>query len=66
MTGAPIFLSTDILDRLEARGGTRMRGLALFLLYYLVVTPVGLLCRVVHDPLNRAYQPQAASYLIYL
>lgn len=43
-----------------------MRRLTLFLIYYLVVTPVGLLCRVVHDPLNLVYRSQAASYLIYL
>ena len=43
-----------------------MRGIILFLLYYLVVTPIGLLCRIIHDPLHRAYQPQAPSYLIYL
>ena len=39
-----------------------MRGLGLFLLYYLVVTPVGLVCRVVHDPLHRSFRSDAASY----
>jgi hypothetical protein len=43
-----------------------MRGITSFMLYYLVVTPVGLLCRLVHDPLHRKWLPQAASYLTYL
>ena len=41
-----------------------MRRAALFLVYYLVLTPVGLLCRAVHDPLHRDVRPRAGSYLI--
>ncbi|MEU7059064.1 hypothetical protein [Streptomyces sp. NPDC046197] len=37
---------------------------ALFLFYYLVLTPVGLLCRAVRDPLHRDVRPQTGSYLI--
>ncbi|WP_196942763.1 hypothetical protein [Streptomyces sclerotialus] len=41
-----------------------MRAVLLFLLYYLVVTPAGLLVRVFHDPLHRARQPHRNTYWI--
>ncbi|WP_406464760.1 hypothetical protein OH768_52835 [Streptomyces sp. NBC_01622] len=41
-----------------------MRRAALFFFYYLVLTPVGLLCRAVRDPLHRGIRPRASSYLI--
>ncbi|GGO05652.1 hypothetical protein GCM10010116_11090 [Microbispora rosea subsp. aerata] len=41
-----------------------MRALLLFLLYYLVVTPAGLVARLVRDPLARRKDPDAATYWI--
>jgi hypothetical protein len=41
-----------------------MRNILLFLLYVLVVTPVGLVWRVVRDPLKRRVDRRAASYWI--
>ncbi|MEV7808305.1 hypothetical protein AB0O28_35685 [Microbispora sp. NPDC088329] len=41
-----------------------MRALLLFLFYYLVVTPAGLLARLVRDPLSRRRNPDAATYWI--
>jgi hypothetical protein len=41
-----------------------MRKLWLFALYFLVVTPVGLVCRIVRDPLRRRWERRAPSYLI--
>lgn len=43
-----------------------MRTALLALVYYLVVTPVGLVCRIVHDPLRRRLDPAASTYMIYL
>ncbi|MCC3767826.1 hypothetical protein [Streptomyces sp. UNOC14_S4] len=34
----------------------------LFLLYYLVVTPVGIVMRMTRDPLARHKDPRARSY----
>ncbi|GAA3434873.1 hypothetical protein [Kutzneria kofuensis] len=42
-----------------------MLRVGLFLLYYAVVTPVGLVCRLVRDPLHRAWNDRATSYLIH-
>ncbi|WP_199837065.1 MULTISPECIES: hypothetical protein [unclassified Streptomyces] len=39
-----------------------MRTVLLAIVYYLVVTPLGLLARVVRDPLARGIDPKAASY----
>ncbi|MFJ7128035.1 hypothetical protein [Streptomyces sp. NPDC098101] len=39
-----------------------MRTVLLAIVYYLVVTPIGLLARAVRDPLTRAVDPEAASY----
>jgi hypothetical protein len=39
-----------------------MRKIAIFLLYYLVVTPVGTVWRFVRDPLCRAREPHRDSY----
>lgn len=41
-----------------------MRRAALFFFYYLVLTPVGLLCRAVRDPLHREIRSRASSYLV--
>lgn len=41
-----------------------MRRLLLLLAYLLVVTPYGLLRRVLRDPLARRLEPDAGSYLI--
>jgi hypothetical protein len=41
-----------------------MRTVLLFLLYYLIVTPIGRVCRLVRDPLHREWNPDAASYWI--
>ncbi|GLU49804.1 hypothetical protein [Nocardiopsis ansamitocini] len=41
-----------------------MRTFLLFLSYYLVVTPVGLLSRLVRDPLSRRANPNATTYWI--
>jgi hypothetical protein len=40
-----------------------MRHILLAPLYFLVVTPIGWILRVVHDPLHRAWDPKAESYL---
>ncbi|MGW1835368.1 hypothetical protein [Streptomyces sp. BBFR2] len=39
-----------------------MRKLLLLLVYALLVTPAGLVLRIVHDPLARRRRPGAASY----
>jgi len=41
-----------------------MRRGILFLFYFLVLTPVGLLYRMLQDPLRREFRPDAQSYLI--
>lgn len=38
----------------------------LALAYYLLVTPVGLVSRIIHDPLRRGWDPRASTYMIYL
>lgn len=39
-----------------------MRKLLLLLSYWLLVTPVALAVRIVHDPLNRRVDRSAATY----
>ncbi|MER5768951.1 hypothetical protein [Streptomyces sp. NPDC001985] len=39
-----------------------MRTLLLLILYYLVVTPAGLLSRLVRDPLTRRWNRSAETY----
>jgi hypothetical protein len=41
-----------------------MRTLLLLLAYYLVVTPVGLVGRLVRDPMSRRWDKGAQSYWI--
>ncbi|MDQ1741140.1 MAG: hypothetical protein QOE53_2792 [Pseudonocardiales bacterium] len=41
-----------------------MRTLLLFLLYYLIVTPIGALSRLVRDPLKREWNQRADTYWI--
>lgn len=41
-----------------------MRTVLLLLLYYLIVTPIGAVCRLVRDPLHREWNSGAASYWI--
>ncbi|WP_169807284.1 hypothetical protein [Herbidospora cretacea] len=41
-----------------------MRTFLLFLLYHLVVTPAGLLTRLVRDPLSRRADADATTYWI--
>jgi hypothetical protein len=41
-----------------------MRNLLLFIVYYLFVTPIGLLSRVVGDPLTRRWNRNADTYWI--
>lgn len=43
-----------------------MRTALLALAYYLVVTPVGLVSRILHDPLRRGLDRRASTYMIYL
>lgn len=43
-----------------------MRRLLLFVTYYLLVTPIGLLTRVVRDPLSRRRNPRSPSYWVYV
>ena len=38
----------------------------LALVYYLVITPVGLVSRLVHDPLHRSLNRRASTYMDYL
>ncbi|MEQ4304963.1 hypothetical protein ABNF97_26875 [Plantactinospora sp. B6F1] len=38
----------------------------LALAYYFIVTPVGLLSRIVHDPLRRGWNRRASTYMHYL
>lgn len=40
----------------------RIRTFALFAVYVLVVTPIGLLLRVIHDPLHRWRDRTAVTY----
>lgn len=39
-----------------------IRTLALFAVYVLVVTPIGLLLRVIHDPLHLRWDRAAVTY----
>jgi hypothetical protein len=41
-----------------------MRRMGLFLLYFLVVTPIGLVSRVTYDPLHRRWRRRATSYWV--
>lgn len=41
-----------------------MRNVLLFLLYFLVVTPAGLLARIGRDPLSREWDRSASTYWI--
>ena len=41
-----------------------MRNVLLFLLYFLVVTPAGLIARIGRDPLSRKWDPAASTYWI--
>jgi hypothetical protein len=41
-----------------------MRTLLLLLLYYLIVTPLGALSRIVRDPLKRDWNDRADTYWI--
>ncbi|WP_155070816.1 hypothetical protein [Streptomyces taklimakanensis] len=41
-----------------------MRTVLLAIVYYLVVTPVGLLARVVRDPLARGWDRGARTYWV--
>ncbi|MCW2502789.1 MAG: hypothetical protein JWO79_1073 [Actinomycetia bacterium] len=43
-----------------------MTAVPLALVYYLLVTPIGLVSRLVRDPLRRRKDPRAASYWIRL
>jgi len=43
-----------------------MRAALLALVYYLLVTPVGLVSRIVHDPLRRGWDRRASTYMVYL
>ncbi len=40
-----------------------MRRIALYPLYFLVITPLGWLITLIHDPLHRQWDPKADSYL---
>ncbi|MDT9684662.1 hypothetical protein RND61_21765 [Streptomyces sp. TRM76323] len=39
-----------------------MRTVLLAIVYYLVITPIGLITRAVRDPLARGADPKATSY----
>jgi len=41
-----------------------MTAIPLALLYYLVITPVGLVSRLVRDPLRRRWDSRADSYWV--
>jgi hypothetical protein len=41
-----------------------MRKVLLFVAYFFVVTPYGLVRRLVRDPLQRGRDPRAGSYLL--
>jgi hypothetical protein len=41
-----------------------MRKPLLAAVYYLVVTPIGLVSRLIHDPLSRRWNRDAQSYWI--
>ena len=43
-----------------------MIAVPLALVYYLVLTPIGLVSRLVRDPLRRRFDARAASYWIRL
>jgi hypothetical protein len=42
-----------------------MQRQLLFLGYYLVIVPAGLLCRMIRDPLHRAFRRRAPSYWVF-
>ena len=42
-----------------------MRRLLLFLAYFLLIVPVALVTRLVHDPLHRRWNPRAETYWIF-
>ncbi|MFD3522195.1 hypothetical protein [Streptomyces sp. NPDC058653] len=42
-----------------------MRNSSLWLLYFLVFSPLSLLVRLFHDPLRRRWDPSAAHYWHY-
>jgi hypothetical protein len=42
-----------------------MQGLLLAVVYYLVVTPVGLLSRLIRDPLRRRPDRKASTYWVF-
>ncbi|MET9432227.1 MULTISPECIES: hypothetical protein [unclassified Streptomyces] len=39
-----------------------MRTVLLAIVYYLVITPIGLIAKAVRDPLARSVDPKATSY----
>ena len=41
-----------------------MRTLLLFILYYLVVTPIGIVSRLVRDPMTRSWNGRADTYWV--
>ena len=40
----------------------QLRTLALFIIYWLLVTPVGLVLRLTRDPLHRRWDRSASTY----
>lgn len=55
----PLVRKTERAERKETRA---VRTVLLAVVYYLVVTPIGLLSRVVRDPLARGWHRKAESY----
>ncbi|MER7175890.1 hypothetical protein [Streptomyces mesophilus] len=46
----------------ERKAPRTVRAVLLATVYYLVVTPIGLLARVTRDPLDRRWAPEAETY----
>jgi hypothetical protein len=55
----PVYL---FLSRLTYPIGWVLSHVILFAAYYLVITPVGLIMRIFHDPMRRKFERETKSY----
>lgn len=57
----PVYL---VLIRLTFPIGWLSSHLILFVAYYMVITPIGFLIRLAHDPMNRSFDRSSGSYWV--
>jgi len=57
----PVYL---VLIRLSFPIGWVSSHLILLVAYYLVITPIGFLIRLAHDPMNRSFDRSSGSYWV--